>query len=108
MIIMDKEENALDELRDEINQLDLQLLKVISRRMEVVEKVGKYKQKHKLPSLQEHRWQEIFKTRLQWAKDLKLSEEFVSEIFKLIHEESVAKQDQIKKKLIPQEAEDEC
>ena len=43
---------ALDALRREINQYDEEVLQILSRRMQVAEKIGQYKQEHQITILQ--------------------------------------------------------
>ena len=51
----------LNELRNEINQIDGELLKLFLRRMDVSEQVADYKREHSLPILQPQREREILK-----------------------------------------------
>ena len=51
----------LNELRNEINQIDDELLKLFLRRMEVTDQVADYKREHNLPILQPQREREILK-----------------------------------------------
>ena len=49
----------LNELRNEINQIDDEILRLFLRRMELAAQVGTYKRAHDLPILQPQREQEI-------------------------------------------------
>ena len=51
----------LNELRNEINQIDEEILRLFLRRMDVAEQVADYKRAHDLPIYQPHREREILK-----------------------------------------------
>jgi len=85
----------LDELRTKINNLDKELVETLSHRQVLSNKIGEYKRDNNVTTFQVDRWNEIFNTRKEWAKKLDVSEDFVAEVFKLIHEESVRRQEEI-------------
>ena len=60
--------------------------------MDVVEKIGEFKKENKVTILQTTRWSEILKERVELGEKLGLSEDFISNIFKAIHQESINKQ----------------
>ena len=91
---------ALDKLafyRNEINQLDDELLKLLSERMKVAEKIGAIKKNKSVAVLQSDRWQEIMQKTLTKSEELDLSEKFINRIFKAIHQESIEKQERVLK-----------
>ncbi|MEM1484765.1 prephenate dehydratase [Oscillospiraceae bacterium PP1C4] len=55
----------LTDYRNEIDEIDSQLISLLERRMNVVKQVAQYKKEHRLPVLQAHREQEV----LQKAAD---------------------------------------
>ena len=59
----------LNELRNEINQIDDEILKLFLRRMEVTDQVADYKRQHDLPIYQPQREREILKTVAEKAGD---------------------------------------
>ena len=82
----------LELLRLKINRLDDEILHVFRNRMDVVEKIGEFKKENKVTILQTTRWSEILKERVELGEKLGLSEDFISNIFKAIHQESINKQ----------------
>ena len=82
----------LELLRLKINRLDDEILHVFRNRMNVVEKIGEFKKENKVTILQITRWSEILEERVELGKKLGLSEDFISNIFKAIHQESINKQ----------------
>ena len=71
------------------------MIDTLAQRMVLSEKIGEYKKTNSVTTYQNDRWIEIFNTRKEWAKKLNVSEDFVADIFKLVHEESVRKQEEI-------------
>ena len=61
----------LNELRNEINQIDDELLKLFLRRMEVTDQVADYKREHGLPVYQPQREREVLKKVAEQAGDEK-------------------------------------
>ncbi len=87
--------NKLDALRKEINNLDHQLLETLAERMAVVENIGLAKKESNVAILQNSRWQEILAKVIKEGKDQGLTQEFIENVFKAIHQESIAHQKKI-------------
>ncbi|HEY5442740.1 MAG TPA: chorismate mutase [Candidatus Saccharimonadales bacterium] len=87
---MSEQDTQLENLRRQIDALDKQLLELLSKRMSIVREVGQYKQQHDLEPLDPERWQTLLAERLELATSLDLSEAFVSELYRLIHEYALA------------------
>jgi len=86
---------SLDEIRMEIDHLDDELMHIFDARMKVVEKIGALKKENKITILQTQRWGDIVNSRLKFAKEKGISEEFVMSVFKAIHQESINRQTEI-------------
>lgn len=80
---------SMEELRAQINVIDTDLMDMISKRMEIVEKIGDYKKRNSISILQPARWEEILKTAQAKADKLGISNTFVEKYLKAIHEESI-------------------
>ena len=76
---------SLIELREEVNEIDNKIMKLIVRRFDIALDIGKYKIKNKLLIEDKKREEEIINSRINSSK---LSENFVRELFNLIFEES--------------------
>jgi chorismate mutase len=87
--------SQLELLREEVDEVDRQLLETLSRRMHLVAQAGEYKKENNVAIFQLERWKQIFESRPEWAKALKLDPEFVREIFQLIHAQSIDVQERI-------------
>ena len=87
--------NKLDELRNKIDSIDHDLVENMVNRMKVVEEIGKYKKDNDVTILQMERWKRILTSRKAWAKSLELNPEFIEDLYKVIHTESIRKQTDI-------------
>ncbi|MDR1201919.1 MAG: bifunctional 3-deoxy-7-phosphoheptulonate synthase/chorismate mutase type II [Tannerellaceae bacterium] len=85
----------LSELRRQIDQIDEQLLELLAKRMRISREIGVYKKEHNMPVLQSPRYNEILENRSSMAESMELSPDFVKEILREIHEESVRQQMEI-------------
>ena len=86
---------SLNQLRIQIDDLDIELIDVLKRRMELVEKIGIHKKENKVTILQNKRWAEMLVKRIQYGKKNGLSEVFIQQLLKAIHQESIDKQNSI-------------
>ena len=79
----------LAELREQVDKLDDKLINLFDKRMKVVEEIGRHKKENNLTILQTQRWDDILKKRLNLGTKKGLSEEFISRVFRSIHQESI-------------------
>jgi len=77
------------DIRSEIDMIDELLIDVLSKRMQLSEKIGQFKLCNKLSILQINRWNEILETRKNKAILQGLDGSFVENIFNEIHRESI-------------------
>ena len=97
--IDDKEFKAtLNQLRIQIDDLDIELLDVLKRRMDLVEKIGHHKNENDVTILQNNRWLEMLKSRVKYGEEKGLSEVFIQQLLKAIHQESIDKQNSVMNK----------
>ena len=82
----------LTELRKQIDELDEQLLELLSKRMRISREIGQYKKEHDMPVLQTVRYDEILNKRVSQAVELDMSDDFMKSVLEAIHEESVRQQ----------------
>jgi chorismate mutase len=86
---------ALEKLRQQINQLDDELLQVLSTRMKVAEKIGEYKKNNDITILQTNRWNEILERAVGKGSKVGLSEDFITKYMDAVHMESINHQNKI-------------
>lgn len=87
--------HTLDDLRQEIDKYDDKLLDILAARMNVAEKIGKYKKENNLTILQSGRWDELLRERTQKAVNKGLSEDFILKVLRAIHQESINRQTKV-------------
>lgn len=83
---------SLTLLRQQIDELDNELLEVLNKRMRVSREIGQYKKEHRMPVLQIGRHDHIMQTRAKLAEEMGMSGEFMKTVLAAIHEESVRQQ----------------
>ena len=82
----------LDNFRKQVNTLDSELFDILMKRMQISEEIGRFKKEHNITILQEEHWKKLLESRLQMAKSLHLSDDFVRSILDAIHLESITRQ----------------
>lgn len=83
---------GLKELRQEVDQLDLQLLDLLSRRLQISRQLGEIKKNFELPILQPRRWEQILNTRTAAGQSMGLDASFLIKWLQLMHQESIRRQ----------------
>jgi len=86
---------ALEKLRQQINQLDDELMQILGQRMRIAEQIGKYKKENKITILQTSRWNEIIERATAKGDKLGLSREFITRYFDAVHMESINHQKKV-------------
>ena len=74
----------LNMLRGQIDNLDSEIIGLVSRRMKICEKVGEIKAQHDLPVYVPEREKQVIGTREQWGKSFGLKAKFIRILFRLI------------------------
>jgi chorismate mutase len=87
--------DELAAMRAKIDNIDRELMEVLAARMSIVEKLGEYKRDNNVAVLQLDRWKQVHADRAKQASGLGLYPEFVEELFKLVHLESIRKQTEV-------------
>ena len=86
---------ALATLREQINQLDDELLTLLGQRMKIADSIGSYKKDNNIIILQTNRWNEILERAYQKGESLGLSKEFITRYFDAVHLESIQHQNKV-------------
>jgi chorismate mutase len=85
----------LEKLRASIDDIDFEVIELLSERMELVREIGQYKKSKQITILQIERWAEIFKSRQANAEQLQIDKSFIENIMNAIHQESIRQQAKI-------------
>ncbi len=87
--------DTLGHLREQIDQLDDEIMQKLSARMKISEKIGVYKKENNVTILQVNRWEEIIHTRIALGLAMGLTEDFTRDMLKLVHHESILVQERV-------------
>ena len=78
-----------------LDQVDDELLLLMSRRMKIADKVGDYKKENNVTILQTRRWNDILERAFKKCEALGLSKEFITRYFDAVHLESINHQTKV-------------
>lgn len=94
LVVRDSKQSTenLTLLRQQIDQIDNELLEVLSKRMRVSREIGQYKKEHRMPAVQAGRYNDIMRTRVKLGEEMGMSADFIKSILLAIHDESVRQQ----------------
>lgn len=97
LIIRDAKQSTedLSHLRQQIDELDDQLLELLAKRMRVSREIGTFKKEHGMTVVQTGRYDEILQKRISQALEMDMGESFMRTVLEAIHEESVRQQIEI-------------
>lgn len=98
LLIIRDEHQQIDEivdLRQQIDDLDHQMMELLAKRMRVCRQIGRYKRDHNMTVFQANRYNEILAKRGAQGTLYGMTAEFVATVFESIHEESVRQQMEI-------------
>lgn len=86
---------ALASFREQINQLDAEIMQLLGRRMAVAEKIGQYKKENDITILQTSRWNEVLERAQRQGTAVGLTHEFVEQYLAAVHLESITRQNKV-------------
>lgn len=95
VVSSEKMKTTLEALRAEIDHLDDEIMRIFDSRMQVADKIGLLKKENNITILQATRWSDILDTRMKFALEKGLSKDFVMNIFKAVHQESINRQTKV-------------
>ena len=64
-------------LRQQIDQIDNDLLETLSKRMRVSREIGQYKKEHRMPVVQAGRYNDVIRTRVKLGQEMGMDERFM-------------------------------
>jgi chorismate mutase len=89
---MEQTTSNIEQIRTEIDAIDMQLIQLLGKRMRFAQSVGLYKKERNIPILQVSRWQEILNSAIEKGAKEELSEIFITQFLTAIHDESIRHQ----------------
>ncbi len=91
----EKYTEILEVMRSEIDQIDSELINLISHRMKITDQIGEIKRQNNVAILQSDRWNQIIERLLNQTDRSTLSEDFLISLLEIIHLESIRRQTNI-------------
>jgi chorismate mutase len=86
---------VLEKMRQQINQLDDELLQLLGQRMKIADKIGEYKKENNITILQTRRWNEILDRAEKKGMKYGLTKEFIVRYLDAVHMESITHQNKV-------------
>jgi chorismate mutase len=86
---------VLEKMRQQINQLDDELLQLLGQRMKIADKIGEYKKENNITILQTKRWNEILERAERKGQKFGLTKEFIVRYLDAVHMESITHQNKV-------------
>lgn len=86
---------SLAALRKQIDELDNELMTLLTKRMRVSREIATYKKEHNMAVVQTGRYSEILEKRGAQGQLCGMDAEFIKKVFEAIHEESVRQQTEL-------------
>lgn len=86
---------VLESMRQQINQLDDELMQLLGQRMKIADKIGTYKKENNITILQTRRWNEILDRACKKGERFNLSKEFITKYLDAVHMESINHQNKV-------------
>lgn len=86
---MGNKNTILKDWRDQIDELDLEIINLLAKRMEKVCEIGKLKKAAQIPIHNQRRQQKVMKYWINEAEKKQLSTDFVRRIYEVVHEHAL-------------------
>jgi chorismate mutase len=86
---------SLKGIRSKIDNVDDDLIKLLGKRMALVDEIGEAKKENNVTILQVGRYENILNDKISKGEDENLSAEFVKTIYEFIHQNSIKRQEKI-------------
>jgi chorismate mutase len=85
----------IEQTRNKIDSIDQQIIELLANRMKLVEQIGEYKRDNNVTVFQLRRWERILESRVEYGERLGLSEEYIKNLLRMVHKESIRRQAEI-------------
>jgi chorismate mutase len=90
-------QSELERLREVIDHIDDEIINLLSNRMNAAREIGQYKKEKNMTILQNKRWNSIIEKAKVQAGKSGLSEKFIINFIKAVHDESIDQQEKVYK-----------
>lgn len=86
---INKNMKNIENYRKKIDDIDFKIIELLAQRMKIVEEIGEWKRGNKISFFDQERYTKMLESRVVFAKKLNLNEDFVENIFQIIHKASL-------------------
>ncbi len=86
---------SIEEVRSEVKKVDLEILKLLAKRMELVSQILEVKKKHGIAINDDRQNEQVLKRAMEKATELNLDTGAVKEIFQTIIDMSISRQHEL-------------
>ena len=93
--IADAARETIEQLRAQIDVIDENLLYALGSRMKISRQIGQYKKDNNIAIVQANRWDSLLAAVVEKGSSYGLDEQFVRNLFNLIHDASVQTQNEL-------------
>ena len=76
-------------LRNEIDDIDTELVQLLKNRQDKIEEIARLKFKENVAIYQKERWLDILNKAIKNAGDNQINQKFIEQLFRLLHQESL-------------------
>lgn len=81
-----------EEVREQIDLIDQELIRLFAKRYEFVKEIVKFKEKTEDAIVAQDRKDKVIRQRSEWAEDYGLDKEAYAQLFRLLVEHNIAKE----------------
>lgn len=85
----------IEKYRLQINELDDKMIDALGKRMQIAQEIGGLKKENNVVVLQNKRWKEVLERMMVLGNEQGLSEDFINNMFRAIHQESINHQEKV-------------
>ena len=80
---------SIQDVRDAIDVIDREILRLFAKRLDYVKEIVKYKKNNEESIVARERKEQVLQQRENWAKELKLDEEMIEQIFRIVIDKNI-------------------
>ncbi len=91
----EKHEKILDAFREQMKDLDNEILEILGKRMKIAEQIGATKKQNNITILQRERWRKVKEERILEGLKNGLTKKFLNRYLNALHQESIRHQTKI-------------
>ena len=92
------ESKTLADWRKEIDDIDDQILQLLTKRVTIVKKIGEFKLQNNIPFFDPERKRQMLETKITQAEKLELPSFWIKKLYEVIHDLGLSIEEKLQKK----------